>query len=109
MRIVRTIGLIAAGAVLVICLLVLVGAQFYDLPFISPIGSTVLSLFGPWLLVVPIAIGAFEFFAWRASHSRGSLLLLTMAAAATVWASVALARMMAEFHDHGVPINLVSA
>jgi acetyl esterase len=107
MRIARTIGQIAAGVALVICLLVLIGAHLYGLPFISPIGSTVLSIFGPWFAVVPIAIGALEFRLWRVSHSRGTLLLMCMAVAATGWASVALARMLAEFHNHGVPINLV--
>jgi acetyl esterase len=107
MRIVRTIGQIAAGAALVICLLVLIGAHVYGLPFISPIGSTVLSIFGPWLVVVPIVIGALELRLWRASHSRGTLVLMTMAVAATGWSSVALTRMVAEFHHHGVPINLV--
>jgi acetyl esterase len=109
MRISRTIGHIAAGAVLIICLLVLLGAHVFGLPFISPIGSTVLSVFGPWLVVVPIAIGAFEIWAWRASRSRGALLLVIMAVAATGWASMALARMVAEFHHYGVPINLVRA
>jgi acetyl esterase len=107
MRTARAIGQIAASAALVICLLVLIGAHVYGLPFISPIGSTVLSLFSPWLVVVPIAIGALEIRLWRASHSRGALLLMIMAVAATGWASVALARMLAEFHHHGVPINLV--
>jgi acetyl esterase len=109
MRVVRTIGRILAGVALVICLLVMIGAHFYGIPCISPIGSTVLSIFGPWLVVVPFAIGGFEFLAWRASRSRGALLMLTMAVAATVWASVALARMVAEFHYHGVTINLVRA
>jgi acetyl esterase len=107
MRIARTIGQIAAGAALVICLLVLIGAHVYGLPFISPIGSTALSIFGPWLLVVPIAIAALEIRLWRASHARGALLLAAMAVAATGWGAVALARMVAEFHNHGVPINLV--
>lgn len=109
MRVVRAIGHIAAGAALVICLLILVGAQFYGIPFVSPIGSTVLSIFGPWLIVVPIVIGAFETWRWRASHSRGTLVMMSMAVAATVWASVAIARMLAEAHGHGVPINLVRA
>jgi hypothetical protein len=107
MRTARAIGQTAASAALVICLLVLIGAHAFGLPFISPIGSTVLSLFSPWLIVVPIAIGALEIRLWRASHSRGALLLMIMAVAATGWASVALARMLAEFHHHGVPINLV--
>ena len=63
----------------------------------------------PWLAVVPLAIGAIEIWLWRASHSRGTLVLLSMAVVATVWASVALARMVAESHDQGVPINLVRA
>jgi acetyl esterase len=107
MRIAKTIGQIAAGAGLVICLLVLIGAHLYGLPFISPIGSTVLSIFGPWLLVVPIAIGAFEFWVWRTAHSRGVIVLMSMAVVAAGWTSVALARMVAKFHEHGVPINLV--
>jgi acetyl esterase len=109
MRIAHAIVQIAAGAALVICLIVLIGAHFYGIPFISPIGSTVLSIFGPWLVVVPIAIGVFEFWRWRASHSRRALLLMSLAVAATGWASVALARMLAEFHHHGVPVNLVRA
>jgi dienelactone hydrolase len=109
MRIACTIGQIAAGAVLVICLLVLIGAQLYGLPFISPIGATVLSVFGPWFIAVPIAIGALEIWVRRRSHSRGALVLMSMAVAAAGWASVALARMVAEFHAHGVPINLVRA
>ena len=92
---------------LIICLLVLVGAHVYRLPFIAPIGSTVLSVFGPWLVVVPMAIGALEIWVWRASHSRAALVLMTLAVAATGWASVALARMVAQFQHHGVPINLV--
>jgi acetyl esterase/lipase len=99
----------AASAALVICLLVLIGAHAYGLPFISPIGSTVLSVFGPWLVVVPIAIGALEIWLWRTAHSRGSLVLMIAAVAATGWASVAVARMVAEFQKHGVPINLVRA
>lgn len=109
MKIARTIGHIAAGAVLIICLLVLLGAHVFGLPFISPMGSTLLSALGPWLIVVPILIGVLEIWAWRASHSRGALLLSIMAVAATGWASVALARMMAELHPHGVPISLVRA
>jgi acetyl esterase len=107
MRIVRIIGQIAAGAALAICLLVLIGAHVFGLPLISPVGSTVLSIFGPWLVLVPIAIGALELRLWRASHSRGAILLMTMAVGAAGWASVALARMAAEFHHHGVSINLV--
>jgi acetyl esterase len=109
MRTARTIGQVAASAALVICLLLLIGAHVYGLPFISPIGSTVLSIFGPWLIVVPIAIGALEIWLWRASHSRGTLVLMITAVAATGWASMAVARMVAEFHKHGVPINLVRA
>jgi acetyl esterase len=109
MRIARTIGHIAAGAALLVCLLVLVGAHVYGLPLISPIGSTVLSIFGPWLVVVPFAIGAIEFWRWRAAHSRGALLLTSLAIAATGWASVALARMLAETRGHGVPVSLVRA
>jgi acetyl esterase len=109
MRIARAIGQIAAGVALVICLLILMGAHVYGLPFIAPIGSTVLSIFGPWLVVVPIAIVALEILVWRVSHSRGALLLMTMAFAATGWASVALARMVAESRSHGVPISLVRA
>ena len=109
MRVVRTIGRIVAGAALVICFLVLFGAHFYGIPFISPIGSTVLSVFGPWLVVVPLAIGAFEFWGWRASHSRTAFLITTLAVAATGWASVAVVRMLAEFRYHDVPVNLVRA
>jgi acetyl esterase len=108
-RIARKIGQVAAGAALVVCLLVLIGAHVYGLPFIAPIGSTVLSIFGPWLVVVPIAIGAIEIWLWRASHSRGTVVLLSMAVVATVWASVALARIVAESHNHGVQINLLRA
>src|ERR1700722_19786412 len=103
----RVIGQIAARAALSVCLLVLIGAHLYGLPLLSPIGSTVLSIFGPWLVVVPLAIGALEIRLWRTSHSRGALVLMITAVVATGWASVALARMLAEFHTHGVPINLL--
>jgi acetyl esterase len=109
MRIARAIGRIVAVAALVICVLVLIGAHTYGIPFISPIGSTVLLTFGPWLVVVPIVIGALEFWGWRASHSRTALLIATIAVAASGWASVAVARMLAEFHNHDVPANLVRA
>jgi acetyl esterase len=109
MRILRAIGQIVAVAALLICVLVLVGAHFFGIPFISPIGSTVLSVFGPWLVVVPIAIGAFEFWRWRAAHSRGALVITVIAIAATGWASVAVARMLAETHRHGVSVNLLRA
>jgi acetyl esterase len=107
MKIARAIGQIVAIAALSICVLVLIGAHFYGIPFLAPIGSTVLSLFGPWLVVVPIAIGAFEFRRWRASRSRATLLLMITAVVATAWSSVALGRMFSEFRTHGVPINLV--
>jgi acetyl esterase len=109
MRIARTIGRIVTVAALVICVLVLIGAHFYGIPFISPIGSTVLSVFAPWLVVVPIAIAAFEFWRWRASHSRSALLIAAIAVAATAWASAAVARMLAEAHRHGVSVSLVRA
>jgi acetyl esterase len=109
MRIARIIGLMAARAALVICLLVLIGAHVFGLPFISPIGSTVLSIFGPWFVIVPIALGALEIVVWRAWHSRGALWMMSMAAVTTVWASLALARMVTESQNHGVPINLVRA
>jgi acetyl esterase len=109
MRIARRIGQIALGAALVICLLVLIGAHVFSLPFISPIGSTVLSIFGPWLVAMPMAIGALEIWLWRRSHSRGALVLTMMAVVATGWASVALARMVAQSQQHGVPINLLRA
>jgi acetyl esterase len=107
MKITRAIGQIVAVVALLICVLVLIGAHFYGIPFLAPVGSTVLSIFGPWLVVVPMAIGAFEFWRWRASHSLASLLLMITAIAATGWSSVALARMLAEFRTHGVSIDLV--
>jgi acetyl esterase len=107
MRVARAIGQTVAVAALLICVLVLIGAHFFGIPFLSPIGSTVLSIFGPWLVVVPIAIGAFEFWRWHASRSRATLLLMITAVAATGWVSVALARMLAEFRIHGVTIDLV--
>jgi acetyl esterase len=109
MRVARLIGRIVAVAALLICVLVLTGAQFYGIPFLSPIGSTVLSIFSPWLVVVPIVIGAFELWRWRASHSRSSLIITAVAVAATGWASLAVARMLAEFHHHHVPVDLVRA
>ena len=60
MKIARAIGQVLAGDALAICFLVLVGAHIDGLPFLSPIGSTVLSVFGPWLVVVPLAIGSIE-------------------------------------------------
>src|ERR1700729_2404742 len=74
MRVARAIGQIVAVALLLICVLVLIGAQFFGIPFLSPIGSTVLLIFAPWLVAVPIAIGAFEFWRWRASRSRATFL-----------------------------------
>jgi len=109
MRILRLLGLIAAGLVLLICLLVLIGAHVFGLPLVSPIGSMVVSVFGPWLIVVPAAAGASAIWVWRASHSRAALVLTIMAIAATGWAVVPLARMMAECRDHGVPIKLLRA
>jgi acetyl esterase len=106
-KVARTIGQIVAVAALVACVLVLIGAHFYGIPFISPIGSTVLSIFSPWLIVVPSAIGVFEFWRWRASHSRAVLMTMILAVAAAAWASVAVARMVTEFRHYGVPINLL--
>jgi acetyl esterase/lipase len=109
MRVARVIGRIVAVVALVICVLVLIGAHFFGIPFVSPIGSTVLSIFGPWLVVVPIVIGAFEFCRWRGSRSRTALIITAIAVAAAGWASVAVGRMLAEFHDHDVPVSLVRA
>ena len=108
-RIVRAIGLIAAGVVLSVCVLILFGAHIYGLPLISPIGSTVLSVFGPWLIALPVAIGALVGWSWRASRSRSTLVLTIVAAAVTVGNALAVARMVIEAHHHGVEINLVRA
>jgi acetyl esterase len=107
MSVARALGRIVAVAALLICVLVLIGAHFYGIPLLSPIGSTVLSIFGPWLVAVPIVIGAFEFWRWRASHARAAFIIAAVAVAAAAWASVAVARMLAEFHHHDVPVNLV--
>ncbi len=109
MRIVRILGLIAAGIALAICLLVLIGAHLFGLPLISPIGSIVLSVFGPWLIVLPLALGAFTLWVWRSSHSRAALVLTLVAIVAAGGASFSLSRIMAECHRHGVPIDLLSA
>jgi acetyl esterase len=105
----RAIGQTVACAALAICLLVLLGAYFFGIPVLSPIGSAVLSIFGPWFVVAPLAIAAFEYSRWRAAHSRTVLMITTLAVVATGCASWAVARMVAQFHDHGVPINLVRA
>ena len=108
-RITRAIGLIVAGVVLSACVLILIGAHFYGLPLVSPIGSTILSLFGPWLIALPVAIGALLGWAWRASHSRSTLVLTLVAAAVTVGSALTVTRMVIEAHHHGVKINLVRA
>jgi len=109
MRSARTIGLIAAGLALFLCLLVLIGAQFFGIPLVSPIGSMILSVYGPWLVVTPMALGLFAMLAWRASHSRGALVLMVMATVATGWASVSLAQIMRECRQHGASISLLRA
>jgi acetyl esterase len=105
----RAIGQTVACAALAICLLILIGASFYGIPLLSPIGSAVLSIFGPWFVVAPLAIAAFEFSRWRAVHSRTALVITTLAVMATGCASWAVARMVAVSHNHGVPIDLVRA
>ena len=107
MKIARILGLIAAGAALAICLVVLSGAYIFGLPLISPIGSTVMSFFGPWLIVVPLAIGAFELRAWRATRARAELVLSIMAMVATALAAVAFTQVLTVAHRHGVTINWV--
>jgi acetyl esterase len=108
-KIARVIGLIAAGVVLSACLLILVGAHFYKIPVVSSIGSMLLSIFGPWLVAVPLGAGAFAAWVWRASHSRSALVLTIAAAVAAAWGAGAVARMMLEAHDHGVMVNLARA
>ena len=73
MRIARVIGLIAAGVVLSACLLILLGAHSYKIPLLSSIGSMVLSVFGPWLAVMPLLVGVFAAWVWRGSHSQSAL------------------------------------
>ena len=109
MRIARIIGLIVAGAALLLCLLVLIGAQFFGLPLISPMGSMVLSVYGPWLVVTPLALGLFATLAWRASHSRGAPVLIVMAIVAVGWASASLAQIMTVCREHGASISLFRA
>lgn len=109
MRIARIIGLVAAGLVLVLCLLVLTGAQFFALPLVSPIGSMVVSVYGPWLVVVPAALGLFALLSWRASRSRGVLVLMVMAIVAAGWATVSLAQIIAECRQHGASVSLLRA
>ena len=109
MRIARIIGLIAAGAALLLCLLVLIGAKFFGLPLISPIGSMVLSVYGPWLVVTPLALGLFAMLVWRASHSRGALVLIVAAIVAAGWASAFLAQIMTVCREHDASISLLRA
>jgi acetyl esterase len=109
MRIARLMGLIAAGAVLSACLLVLVGAHFYSIPFVSSIGSMLLSIFGPWLIAMPLSAGVFAAWVWRRSHWRSALVLTFAASVAAAWGAAAVARMVLEAHHHGIGINLARA
>jgi acetyl esterase len=108
-RIARVIGLIAAGVVLSACLLILLGAHFYEIPFLSSIGSMLLSIFGPWLIAIPFGAGVFAAWVWRESRWRSALVLTIAGAVAAAWGAGAVARMVAEAHHHGVRINLVRA
>ncbi len=105
----RAIGLVIAGVVLALCALILIGAHCYGLPLVAPIGSTVLSLFGPWLIALPAAVAVFVGLAWRSSRSRSTLVLTIAAAAVTVGSALAVARMVTDAHHHGVKIDLVRA
>jgi hypothetical protein len=109
MRIARLIGLIAAGVLLSACLLILLGAHFYNIPVISSIGSMLLSIFGPWLIAMPLGAGVFAARVWRASHWRSALVLMIAAAVAAAWGAAAVSRMVFEARHHGVRINLVRA
>ncbi len=109
MRTLQTVGRVATIVILGTCVLVLLGAQVFGLPYLSPLGSTVLLILGPWLIVIPAAIGALEIWVWRSSHRRVVLLRMSIAVAATLWASVAIARMVAEFQSHDVPVDCVRA
>jgi acetyl esterase/lipase len=109
MRVARVIGLIAAGVVLTACLLVLLGAHFYKIPVVSSIGSMVLSVFGPWLVVIPLGAGVFAAWVWRGSNARSALVLLVAAAVAAIWGAAAVARMVLEARHHGVSIDLARA
>jgi acetyl esterase len=108
-RIAQVIGLIAAGAVLSACLLILLGAHFYGIPILSSLGSMVLSIFGPWLVAIPLGAGVFAASVWRASHRRGALLLTIAAAVAAAWGAAAVARMVLVAQHHGVKIDLARA
>lgn len=109
MRIARAIGKIVAGIALLICLAALTGATFFELPWLSPIGSMLLSFFGPWLLAVPIVIGALSFWFWRTSREGGALLLALGALVASGWAVGLFAQVTAVAHRHGVTVNWVRA
>jgi acetyl esterase len=108
-KIARIIGLIAAGAVLSVCLLILLGAHFFKIPVLSSIGSIALSTLGPWLIATPLGAGVFAAWVWRTSRGRGALVLTLAAAVASVWGAAAVARMVLEAEHHGVRINLVRA
>jgi hypothetical protein len=108
-RIAQVIGLVAAGVVLSACLLILLGAHFYEIPVLSSIGSMLLSILGPWLVVTPLGAGGFAAWVWRVSHRRSALLLTITAAVATAWGATAVARMVLEAQHHGVKINLARA
>jgi acetyl esterase len=108
-KIAREIGLIAAGMVLSACLLILLGAHVYKIPILSAIGSTLLSIVGPWIVVVPLAAGVVAAWVWRGSHRRSALVLMIAAAVASAWGAAAVARMVLEAHHHGISINLMHA
>jgi acetyl esterase len=108
MKIVRAIGWVAASVVLLVEFLCLTGAHAYDIPLLSPIGSTAVSVLGPWLVVVPLLIGALCV-RRRASLSRGILFIVIVAATDVAWASVTYLRTAAEFHKHDVPIDVMRA
>lgn len=103
------IGLIAAGVVLLACLLILLGAHFYEIPVLSSIGSVLLSIFGPWFVAIPLGAGVLAAWVWRASHRCSALVLTIAGAVAAVWGAAAVARMVLEAQHHGVKINFARA
>lgn len=89
--------------------LLLLGAHFYSIPYLSPYGSIFLNWFSPWFIVLPLFSAALIWIAGPRSRRRLRKALSLIAVAVAVIGAVAVGRMIAVARENGVSIDLVRA
>ncbi|PWG02401.1 alpha/beta hydrolase [Sphingosinicella humi] len=108
-KIARWSALIVGGTMAAALALLLLGAHFYSIAYLSPYASIFLNWFSPWFVVLPLFSAALIWIAGPRNRRGLRKTLSLIAVAVAVIGAVAVGRMIAVAHENGVSIDLVRA